>query len=234
MKDNQTKTADVKNKAAGSAATTSKPPTTAATSTPPPTQSSHDVKLSEVAKPKVVATVAAARGKKTETDKGNVDFRQLRTVEELIEAYNDMVPTAVDFGITKIGTVKSFVDVKTGQLACERLHAQILKAREPKPSKVEKTEPAKPVKKESKTMATKTTKSKARKAVRGKTTGKRPVLDDKAKIVVLKKENPFREGSGRHKRVAVLYKSKTVGDFLKKGKRGTLSYCIANKIVKLA
>ncbi len=165
------------------------------------------------------------------------EFNALKTVEELVEAYNDMVPTAIDLKIPRVGTVKSFVDAKTGQLACERLHDQITKARFPEYAK------------EKQKVATKSKKSKTsnRTAVRGKTTAAkggakggtktRVTFDESAKISVKVKENPCREGTAKFKRYETLlsHNGKTVATYLShKGNPDTLRNAIRNKIVSVA
>jgi hypothetical protein len=71
---------------------------------------------------------------------------------------------------------------------------------------------------------------------KSKKTPARPVALD-AKIVVLKAENPFREGTAVHKRVqAVLAcKGKTVEDAVRRGaRRSTVRWCRDHKIVRVA
>lgn len=164
---------------------------------------------------------------------GKTEFDGAKTVEALVAKHNEMVLTGVDLGLAS-RPVKTFVDVKTAVLACERLNAQIEKAREPKPEETGET-------KESKKMAKKRKSGNARKAVKGKTraakTGRtRASFLPDAKIVIVKgAENPAREGSGRHKRIAGVLASggKTVAEFGKKGKIGTLSFCVKNKLVRV-
>lgn len=151
------------------------------------------------------------------------DFKTLRTVEELVAAYNDMVPTAIDLAVPKISTVRTFVDAKTGVLACERLHAAIKKARVPAAK-------AAAVVKEKKVMAKKSKKAKSKKGA----SKPRSKFDPKSRIVVVAKENPARKGTGRFARVQKVMDSKTVEACLKKVKAGSLAWCIANKVVKLA
>lgn len=56
-----------------------------------------------------------------------------------------------------------------------------------------------------------------------------------AKITVVKKENPFTEGSKVAKRVGAVLKAKTVEEALKKGARtSTVRYCVKHRLVKVA
>jgi hypothetical protein len=110
------------------------------------------------------------------------ELKKPETVEEAVETYNEMVLTAIDLGISKIAAVKMFVDLSTGVKACERLHASIERARDPKS------------KKEEKDMAKKSKKSATKKAARS-TTGK-VKLTDETKITWSGKKNPFREKTG--------------------------------------
>ena len=101
------------------------------------------------------------------------DFNTLTDTAELVECYNEMTLTAKDLGLKTV-TVKSFADVKTGVLACEMLHANI----------VTKREESAVVKKTVKTRTAvkgKTTKAKAAKTT--KATARRSRLDPKARIV---------------------------------------------------
>ena len=62
-------------------------------------------------------------------------------------------------------------------------------------------------------------------------------ISPESKIVVLKAENPFREGTAVYKRVqaVLLSKGKTVEHVLKKGaKRSTVRYLRDHKIVRVA
>lgn len=172
------------------------------------------------------------------------DFRRLKTVEELVECYCDMVPTAIDLGIPKIGTVKSFPDVKTGVLACERLHFQIKKARDPKSVKKEEEVMAKKAsKKTTSKNASKIKKGGAKKGATKKATGvKRPraSFDENAKITWLYSgengKNPCRDGSGKAKRVDGVIKAsgKTVKTFLAGGGLArSLAHCVGKKWCKV-
>jgi hypothetical protein len=210
----------------------------------PKTKSSHAVKASELkgdplgrraeeAK-KADAQVQTDSERPKEADqarKPDPDFRSLTDLSELIDCYNEMTLTATDLGLRTI-PVKSFPSVQTGVQACERLHAQIKSTREGK-------------KEGSKKMA-KSTKSKARTAVKGKTAAKkanetggrtRTKLPPDAKIVWIGKENPAREGSGRHARIELVRRGhgQTVKTFLAKGGRGaTLANCVRKyKLAKL-
>lgn len=166
---------------------------------------------------------------------GDVDFAALTTIEEYVAMYNEMVLTATDVGVKKITTVKSFDSLKTGKLACERLHAAIQKAVNPtavtKETTVKKAKTAKTAKK----TATKKTAKKPAKKAKG-TGAPRSKYEGTAKITWIGKENPYREGSGRHERVELLRKSsgKTVETYLKNGGRGsTLSHSVGAKLVKV-
>ena len=81
--------------------------------------------------------------------------------------------------------------------------------------------------------ATKGKKKSARSAARGK----RMTLSEDAKITWMGKENPFREGTGRHKRTEIVRTNsgKTVKTFVShKGKTGTLIYCIQHGLAKVS
>lgn len=193
------------------------------------------------------ADAPKAEEKVTETAAGSPpdpDFRRLKTVEELVECYCDMVPTAIDLGIPKIGTVKSFPDVKTGVLACERLHFQIKKARDPKSVKKEEEVMAKKAsKKTTSKNASKIKKGGAKKGAAKKATGvKRPraSFDENAKITWLYSgengKNPCRDGSGKAKRVDGVIKAsgKTVKTFLAGGGLArSLAHCVGKKWCKV-
>lgn len=235
------------------------------TTTKPEEVREHSVKLSDLP-PRVQEGVRAARSAKTEPTttaakkerkaskaqrqqataaglaaSGKTEFQGAKTIEELTAKHNEMVLTAVDFGLAH-RTVKTFIDVKTGVLACERLHAHIEKARSST-----KDDKAQSGQKETSDMATKkTTKSGARKAVKGKTkaakTGgaKRERMTFGAKDVVTwnaSKKNPFREKSGKWKRVEAIRTNsgKSVADIKKKGARGgTIAFAVKNGLAKVA
>lgn len=60
-------------------------------------------------------------------------------------------------------------------------------------------------------------------------------IKPEAKIVVLKNENPCREGTERFDRVAAVLKAKRVELALAKGaKLSTIRFCIGAKLVKVA
>ena len=246
-------TATPERQAAAAKANTAKKPAVTVTSTAPKDVKTHDVKLSDVA-PKVAAKVKEAKeakAKEVEPEKVDLksqvepavtpDFAAMTTVDELVGAYNSMVTTAGEVGVKKVTTVKSFIDVKTGKLACERLHAAIQKAVNPtakpksaKAASKEKTDMTKTTKKTAKKTA-KTAKTKTAKKAKGTGTP-RSKYDPASKISWIGKENPYREGSGRFERVELLRKSngKTVDTYLKNGGRGsTLSHCVGAKLVKV-
>lgn len=59
-------------------------------------------------------------------------------------------------------------------------------------------------------------------------------LDDTAKIVVLKKDIPFREGTAVYKRARAVLSSKTVQEALKRGARtSTVRWFVAAKQIRL-
>lgn len=68
------------------------------------------------------------------------------------------------------------------------------------------------------------------------TTVSRPKpLAEEAKIVVVKKENPFREGSEVFKRAQAVLASKDVATALKKGARiSTVRYLAKHRFIKVA
>lgn len=187
--------------------------------------------------PKATKKVSKAQRQKKLAVKpsGKTDFDGAKTVEELVEKHNEMVLTGVDLGLA-CRAVKSFVDAKTGVLACERLHAQIEKARATPAAESGSSKESTMAKKSKSTNARRSVKGKTKAAKTAKTTRTRSSFAPDARIVAMKgAENPAREGSGRHKRIAAVLAAsgKSVGDFLKKGKTGTLSFCVRNKLVRV-
>jgi len=168
----------------------------------------------EPATPKKVAK------KKPQAATGEIS--SLKTIEELVAHYNEMVLTAVDFGLA-VHVAESFPDVKIGQAACEQLHGQIIKARKRNDDMA-----AKKTKKTKKTRTKKTSSGVKR---------PRAKLNEAEKIQWIgPKENPCRKGSGKAERVAKIMSSsgKTVGTFVKNGGRvGSLVYCIKKKWIKV-
>jgi hypothetical protein len=62
----------------------------------------------------------------------------------------------------------------------------------------------------------------------------KPIAEE-AKITVINKENPFREGTGVYKRAQAVLTSKKVADAIKKGARiSTVRYLAKNRFIKLA
>jgi len=142
----------------------------------------------------------------------------------------------------------TFKDVKTGVQACERLHRLICDSRnrhEKANMKKENSEMKKSAKKATANARTKVTgkgkkasKKVATKKAATKANGAAPHMkfDEKAKIAWIAEGNPFREGSGRAERVNMLIaaKDKTVGHYLEnRGRKGTLAYCVKNKMAKV-
>lgn len=79
----------------------------------------------------------------------------------------------------------------------------------------------------------KTTTKKTVKKIPGKR-GRKPSVQDNAKITLLVKANPRREGTKAHKRFALYKTGMTVGDYLKKGgSRGSLRKDLKLKRVKV-
>jgi hypothetical protein len=210
------------------------------TTTNPEDVKTHDVKLSDVA-PKVAAKVKEAKAaEKTVKIKAQVepentpDFAAMTNVDEFVAAYNSMVITAGEFGVKQVTTVRSFIDVKTGRLACERLHVAILKARGlPIPGN----------NKENDTVAKKASTKKTSKKTSAKKTKKtggvkrtRSKFDGKDKIKWLGKDNPFRESSGKYERTERAKKcnGQTVDSFRGKGgKDGTLATLVKLKLISV-
>ena len=166
---------------------------------------------------------------KSELDVFKKDLEK-KSVEELTAFYNEMVPTAIDLGIKKINVRKDvFMTQPMGRRACEQLHIQILRARDETTKQQEKT-----------------VKRATSKKLNGKSKGKkssgdrakRLSLEDTAKIKWLGKDIPFRDGSGKQKRMLNLksHDGKTVKTFLssKLGKPGTLSFSVRNRFVTVA
>lgn len=148
-------------------------------------------------------------------------LKEATTVDDVVKLYNDMVPTAVDFGFKKIGPVQMFVDLKTGKFACTKLHERIQK-------QVNQSE-----KKEAK-MAKKSAK-KTKKAARSSARGPRVSLTDDTKITWTGKANPYREGTGSWKRTEAVRTNsgqsvKTLRS--KKVKSGTIRTLLRGGLVK--
>jgi hypothetical protein len=183
-------------------------------------------------------SAAKPRNKASEKTSDGPNFRdteKYHTTEQLVEAYNEMVLTAVDLGVPKVSAVTMFASVDIGAKACERLHGLITKARE-----ADKTEKEKPVKKAKKTAAKK---SNARKAVKGKTSaaktgakrGPRMALDENAKIVWAGKDIPYRGGRAERTEVVRKHNGKTVRTFVDHGgNTQTLRNCVKAKLASLS
>jgi len=153
------------------------------------------------------------------------EFKKLSTTDELVAAYNDMVPTAVDLGIKNITPVKMFVDVPVGVKACERLHNLIIKSREPK------SEDKTVAKKSKKKATTKKSKGNNNKVKRRA----RPKFNEEA-VITFTGDIPKRKGSAAYERWDKLRKhsGKTVKAFLAaSGKPATLQNAITAKCAKL-
>lgn len=150
-----------------------------------------------------------------------------KSVEELTEIFNEMVPTATDLKLRHYDVRKMpeqvFMTIDMGVKACERLHSAIQKTREILEKKESKT-----VKK-----ATKKT-SRAKSAA---PRAKKSRYEETSKITWKGKDNPFREGSGRWKRTEIVRASggKTVKTFLeKRGRLTTLAYCVKSGLASVA
>ena len=79
-----------------------------------------------------------------------------------------------------------------------------------------------------------TTKTKAAPKKEAKVTHRR-AFDDDAKITVVVKDNPRREGTDLYKLYEVMKKCKTVGDFMEKGGRtSVLKKCVTKKWIKIS
>ena len=189
-----------------------------------------------------------------------IDHKSMN-IEQLQEAHSDMLATAGDLGMEVPPELQvEFDDPAKGNVLCDKLHDAIEKFSKglnekdtgaekkaaattatPKTKKasVKKTSAkkaaAKPAKE--KKVAKKAAKKAAPKKGAAKKVGVKKTDDLEKKITVVKKEHPFREGSGKAKRVDKLFahSGKTVGAFLKAGgKRSTLSKCVSLKLVKVA
>lgn len=178
------------------------------------------------------------------TDKVNgatVDIKfNEKTVDQLVEIHNEMALTAHDFGLVA-EPVANFGSASEGIAACERLHGQILAAREraaapekkraikSKKAKVKKAEveaktesvvAAEPTTQKETTVAKKTKKAKGvRKAAKAgngarKYSAKYP-LD--AKITWTAEGNPARKDTIFYDRVEKIRKAKTIESALKSG-----------------
>lgn len=165
------------------------------------------------------------------------------SLERLVEVHNEMILTAVDFGLAG-NPVTEFKSVTEGIAACERLHASIQKAREraaapPKKERARAKSKAKqaavakiaadagavvagytePSKEKVVKKAAKKTKS-AKKAVakKAKTNGAgKPRLPDETTITWLADGNPARAGTIFYDRVEKVRKAKTAGAITKAG-----------------
>jgi len=170
--------------------------------------------------------------KKAAPKKKTTDYQKPETVEAAVKLYNEMVLTAIDVGISKIVTVDKFVDLKTGVRACERLHEEIQRARDPKQPRKEDTMPKKTAKKA-------TTKKKAAKKSSGSRGPIAKLTDDTKVTWVSGKENPYREGSGKWKRTEAVRTSTSSAATVKtlrskKIKTGTIRTLAKQGVVKLA
>ena len=87
-------------------------------------------------------TSVEPEAKKVSKPRAKKTAEPTETVEQLVERYNEMVATAIDLKIKGVAVVTAFKDVTTGVQACERLHAQIEKARKGE-SKVKTSKKAK-------------------------------------------------------------------------------------------
>lgn len=202
-----------------------------------------DVVVVKAKKPTVVTMeVTAAESPKTP-----------ETVEEAIELYNEMAQTLIDLGDTKAVTVKTFANLKTGVLACQRRHAAILRAKEPKKVEEEKIVTTKTEKKTSAKKAPAKKAAAAKKAPAKKVPAKKAAtkkaatrtarvsalkLTDETKFLWVG-PNPFREGSGKHARTAKVQESTERAQTwaalrAKKIKSGTLRVLHRMGVVKAA
>lgn len=187
----------------------------------------------ETAKPEDTASARLEVRKKKATakkEKGPTfgDSLKKKSVEELTEIFNDMVPTAIDLKLRHYDVKKMpeqvFMTIDMGVKACERLHNAIQKTREA----VEKKE-TKTVKR-----ATKKTASKSKSAA---PRAKKSRFEETMKVTWKGKDNPFREGSGRWKRTEIVRacNGKTVKTFLeKRGRLTTLAYCVKSGLASVA
>lgn len=126
-------------------------------------------------------------------------------LKNLREKHSALLASASDLDLDlPEDLVVEFYKVQVGQQLCKRLHDFIEKNRHTARSKSQEASMAKKAKK-------KVAKKGAKKAA--KTRAARTKFEEGAKITVLSKENPCREGNERHARVAAMLKSggKTVG-----------------------
>lgn len=159
--------------------------------TPKPNESAvpATVVVAKVTKPRTKRAAPAATQKL-----GLPEEQRPKTVEEAVSLYNEMVQTVVDLGKKNIAVVKTFVDLKTGQIACDRLHNEIVRSREPK-KEVKVAKKAKTAKAAKK--AAPKAKTKAKKTANSGKKSTRLQLTDETKFVHTGEPNPFREKSGR-------------------------------------
>jgi len=151
-------------------------------------------------------------------------------------------------GIMKFnaGLDKARVDTAAAKPAKPKKAAKkAVKAKTAKPGKTPDAEPdvkestVDAVVKKAKKTAVKKTAKKAAKKGAAKANARTPVArskwSEKAVIRAVSKENPTREGTGRHERVANLLKhdGKLVSDYLKKGKSATLKFAVDAGWVKV-
>lgn len=206
------------------------------TAAPAPEAEATEVEQAAAAKPK------RTRKPKPAAPPPGVDFRALGTVEQLVEAYNDMVPTAVDFNLKKVQPVVMFGSTDIGRTACERLHASITKARALVERKDSTPTKAKSTQKET-NMARKTAKKsnasrKAAKKTTKKATGtaRSARFKPEAKITIIGKDNPKRKGSEQYERFKRLSNAagKTVEAYLKNGESTTLRHAVEIGFAKVS
>lgn len=152
-----------------------------------------------------------------------MDFRKMN-LARLREVHSDMLATASDLDADVPDALcREFDDTRVGVKTCRELHELIQRARHSVELKKQEAEMAK------KTKATKKTAAKKAATGRARSSG----FPEGAKITVLVKENPCREGTGRHERVAKMLKSggKTVAG--SGVATGTLRYGVNEKLIKV-
>lgn len=221
-------TATLENTAAAKKANTAKPqakkPAEKAAVESETTESTKTISASDLKMKLPEKKPSEKKPEKKHLKEGELDTEKLTTVEETVAMYNEMVLTAIDVGVKHVTTVKSFDSLKTGLLACQRLHVAIQAAKNPS-AKTKKEDTM--LKKAKKTTTKKTAK---------KTGAKRSKFDPSMKITWLGKENPRREGSGRYDRIEGVRKAsgKTVETYLKTGHGSTLAHCVKNKLAKVS
>jgi hypothetical protein len=182
-------------------------------------------------------------------DKMRPDFENMNGTD-LVKAHNEMAVVAVGLGI-KAEVVKKFRMLAAGIRKCDELYRSVAEktgAEVPPPlpptsddipSSGEQDEENDMAKKPARANSRSKVKKGAKTRVAKKTAGEPKArtaggFDPEAKITLITKENPRREGTRAHKIYALYTKCKTVGDFTEKGGAGKdLKWDVDHKNIKV-